>query len=259
MPHSKKSFLQLYQKRERVNRLKESVIEINEEIEITSNELVSEDLRSKGQKRKYKGLDDNEKRIPKYFSNITALMSFTWCEKKDKESATSIFFVTQEKSSTTLLDGIGINNKKFPCMVLESSGLKVTTDINHLLKDSVKNIKTATDALKNIICRFPNASMNTVKVANVYSIQIIQTKMTLIKYSLKDKDTFKAIECSSALIPCSFEERIHLMSVFDIFAYLYNDLSNQLRIFEKLEAEQLGLTEVADEEMICFTNDFLKY
>lgn len=45
--------------------------------------------------------------------------------------------------------------------------------------------------------------------------------MTLIKYSLKDKDTFKAIECSSALIPCSFEERIYLTSVYDIFAYLY--------------------------------------
>lgn len=52
LPHIKKSFLQLYQKRERADRLKESIIEMNEEIEITGNELVSEDLRSKGQKRK---------------------------------------------------------------------------------------------------------------------------------------------------------------------------------------------------------------
>ncbi|ORE08089.1 hypothetical protein BCV72DRAFT_289329 [Rhizopus microsporus var. microsporus] len=106
--------------------------------------------------------------IVKYFSNITALMPFTWCGRKDRESATSIFFVTQEKIPTTLLDRIGVNNKKFPCMVIESSGLKVTTDINHLLEDSIKNVKSATDALKDIICRFSNVSMNTVKLANVY-------------------------------------------------------------------------------------------
>lgn len=51
-PQIKKSFLKLYQKRERANRLNESAIEMNEEIEITSNELFSEELRSKGQKRK---------------------------------------------------------------------------------------------------------------------------------------------------------------------------------------------------------------
>ncbi|KAG2202150.1 hypothetical protein INT47_008122 [Mucor saturninus] len=193
--------------------------------------------------------------VPILILKSTSMIEFR-CERKDKESASSIFFVTQEKSSTTLLDGIGVNNKKFPCMVIESSGLKVTTDINHLLEDSIKNVKSATDALKNIMCRFPNASINTVKLANVYSIHIIQTKMTLFKYSLKD-ETFKAIECSSALIPCSFEERIYLTSVYDLFAYLYKDLSNQVKIFEKLEAEQLGLTEVADEEMICFTNGLL--
>ncbi|KAI7894012.1 uncharacterized protein EV154DRAFT_580926, partial [Mucor mucedo] len=138
--------------------------------------------------------------IVKYFSNITALMSFLWCERKDKESASSIFFVTQVKSPTTLLNRIGINDLM---MLVEkivnpsSHRLKVTTDINHLLEDSMKNFRSATNALKSIMCRFPNASMNTVKLANVYSIQIIQTKMTLIKYSLKDKDTFKAIECSS--------------------------------------------------------------
>jgi hypothetical protein len=44
------------------------------------------------------------------------------CEKKDKDAATSIFFATQEKSATTLLDGIGHNKKVLPCLVIESSG-----------------------------------------------------------------------------------------------------------------------------------------
>ncbi|KAG2229086.1 hypothetical protein INT48_005355 [Thamnidium elegans] len=100
------------------------------------------------------------------------------CERKNKESASSIFFffffVTPEKCPTTLLDGIGVNSKKSLCMAVESSGLKVIADINHLLEDSIKNVKSATDALKKIMFRFLNASMNTVKLANVYSIYIIQ-------------------------------------------------------------------------------------
>lgn len=44
------------------------------------------------------------------------------CEKKDKDAATSTFFVTQEKRATTLLDDIGRNKKALPCFVIESSG-----------------------------------------------------------------------------------------------------------------------------------------
>ncbi|KAL7322035.1 hypothetical protein PS15p_212127 [Mucor circinelloides] len=47
---------------------------------------------------------------------------FAWCKRKDKDAAASIFFVTQEKSPTTLLDGIGYNERSLPCFVIESSG-----------------------------------------------------------------------------------------------------------------------------------------
>ncbi|CAO3629653.1 unnamed protein product [Mucor hiemalis] len=105
----------------------------------------------------------------KYFSNITGLLSFSWCEKKDKDAAPSIFFVTQEKSITTLLDGIGRNKKCFPCIVIESSGLNITANIDHTLEDSIKNIKSATDALKCIMCKYPNSSFSTFKKVNVYT------------------------------------------------------------------------------------------
>lgn len=87
-------------------------------------------------------------------------------------------------------------------------------------KDNFFWIISSYSTLKNITCRFPNASMNTVKLANMHSIHIIQTKMTFIKYPLKDKHTFKAIKCNSALIPCSLEERIHLMSVWHICVFI---------------------------------------
>lgn len=159
----------------------------------------------------------------KYFSNISGLLSFSWCERKDKDAATSIFFLTQEKSTTTLLDGIGRNKKCFPCIVIESSGFNITANIDHTLEDSIKNIKSATDALKCIMCKYPNSSFNTFKKVNVYSIQVIQTTITLMKYSLKDKNSFKAVECCSVSLPASFEDRLYMLAVY---FYLHITLKN---------------------------------
>ncbi|KAI9260098.1 hypothetical protein EDC94DRAFT_611743 [Helicostylum pulchrum] len=81
----------------------------------------------------------------KYFSNITGLLSFSWCERKDKDAANGIFFVTQEKIVITLLDRIGRNKKSF---------LNTTANIDHTLEYSIKNIKSATDALKCIMFKY---------------------------------------------------------------------------------------------------------
>lgn len=52
LPHSKKLLLQQYSNLERCKRLDQSIVEMVEEVEITSNELVGENLRQKSQKRK---------------------------------------------------------------------------------------------------------------------------------------------------------------------------------------------------------------
>lgn len=40
------------------------------------------------------------------------------CERKDKEDATGIFYVTQENGFTTLLDGIGSNSRSYHVLLL---------------------------------------------------------------------------------------------------------------------------------------------
>ncbi|CAO3629657.1 unnamed protein product [Mucor hiemalis] len=71
--------------------------------------------------------------------------------------------------------------------------------------------------------------------------------MTLMKYSLKDKNSFKAVECCSASVPTSFEDRLYMLAVYDMLAFLYNDLINQVEVFKTLELEQLGDIEIAEE------------
>ncbi|KAG1448648.1 hypothetical protein G6F56_008883 [Rhizopus delemar] len=100
----------------------------------------------------------------------------------------------------------------------------MTADVDHVLEDSVKNIQSATDTIKSIMCAFPNA--------------------------IKNKSTYKVVECSSALLPTTFEEKKYLIAVYDIFAFIYNELNKQCEVMQQLESEQLGLVDVEDADMV---------
>jgi hypothetical protein len=89
------------------------------------------------------------------------------------------------------------------------------------LEDYVKNIKGATDALVHVISKYPNASIKTLKKIHVYSIHTIQNKMTLMRYSWKDKQRWMALECGSSLLPMVYNERKGLIQVYEMFAFIY--------------------------------------
>ncbi|KAI8878000.1 hypothetical protein K501DRAFT_196887, partial [Backusella circina FSU 941] len=161
------------------------------------------------------------------------------------------FFANQEKSDSTLLDGIGSTSVNTTGFVIESSELNTTTNIEHTLEDSMKNLKSATDALVNIMCRYPNASITTLKKIHVYSIHIIQTKITAIQYSWKNQQTWSALECASTLLPVTFEERKSLIQVYDLLSFIYVNLLEQKDVLSMLYDEHLGIVKVAEEELIC--------
>lgn len=94
-------------------------------------------------------------------------------------------------------------------------------DIPHTHEDSIKNLISATDILLSIMCKYEKASINTFKQVNVYSVHVIQKKMSLIKYSLKNRSSWKAIECGSAEIPFSVGEKKKLLKVLGLFAFIY--------------------------------------
>ncbi|KAI8362614.1 hypothetical protein BD560DRAFT_425864 [Blakeslea trispora] len=88
----------------------------------------------------------------KYFGNITGffLISYTsehtsilTCAKiKDKKTAAGIFFAQQQKPDTsTLLDGIGISDNNNTSIVIESSGLNISTNFDYALEQILKRVK----------------------------------------------------------------------------------------------------------------------
>lgn len=48
----------------------------------------------------------------------------------------------------------------------------MTADVDHVLEDSVKNIQSATDTIKSIMCAFPNASTKTMKKIKAFSAHL---------------------------------------------------------------------------------------
>jgi hypothetical protein len=99
--------------------------------------------------------------------------------------------------------------------------INITTNIEHALEDSVKNIKSATDALVNIISKYSNASIHTLRNVHIYPVHTIQNNMTLVRYSWKDKERWTALECGSSLLPMVYNERKGLIQVYELFAFIY--------------------------------------
>lgn len=71
------------------------------------------------------------------------------------------------------------------------------------------------------MCKYDKASINTMKKVYVYSAQVIQKKISLVQYSLKDRTMWKAVECGSAEIPLVFSDKRKMLKVLDLFAYVY--------------------------------------
>ncbi|CEP16020.1 hypothetical protein [Parasitella parasitica] len=179
-------------------------------------------------------------------------------EKKDRDSAAVIFYVNKKKGDTRLTDGIGSASFDSNCIVIESSGYNAAQNIPHTQEDSVKNIVSATDILLGIMCKYDKASINTMKKFKVYSVQLIQKKMSLVQYSLKNRTTWKAVECGSAEIPLVHSDKRKMLKVLDLFAYVYHEIRLQKGYFDELESEHLGLKEQLKEDMVGPFSSFIE-
>lgn len=157
-----------------------------------------------------------------------------------------------------MTDGIGTTSFDSNCIVIESSGYNATQNIPHTQEDSVKNLVSATDILLGIMCKYDKASINTMKKVNVYSAQIIQKKISLIQYSLKNRTTWKAVECGSAEIPLVRSDKRKMLKIMGLFAYIYHEIELQKEYFDELESEHLGLKEVPMEEMVGPSSSFME-
>jgi hypothetical protein len=149
-------------------------------------------------------------------------------------------FDKEKKDNLKLLDGIGqlVENEHMNYLLMESSGYVcaksiyyyLLTDlisyqsdsiISHSLNDALKNIKHGHDNLKYFISHYRNASITTMKKIHLFSCQIIESKMTLIKYTVQSPKKWSVVECRSASMPRKLTDSLHYMKVFELFAFLF--------------------------------------
>ncbi|KAI8640268.1 hypothetical protein BD408DRAFT_348385 [Parasitella parasitica] len=194
--------------------------------------------------------------IFKAFGNCLSVLNYTWCEKKAKDAdyvwLVSNDFSKEKKDNLKLLDGVGTLAKiDSTYIVMESSGFSNDKVVSHSLNDTLKNIKNGHDNLKYMFSQYRNASFNTIKKVNIFSCQIIENKITLIKYAVKSRSTWKVVECRSASVPLCIENGLHYMRVFELFAFMLGNIQKQQSVFKQLKLENLGLMPVPEHETVA--------
>ncbi|KAL9538348.1 hypothetical protein PS6_011580 [Mucor atramentarius] len=194
--------------------------------------------------------------IFKAFGNCLSVLNYSWCEKKAKDAdyvwLVSNDFSKEKKDNLKLLDGVGTLTKiDSTYLVMESSGFSNDKVVSHSLNDTLKNIKNGHDNLKYLFSQYRNASFDTIKKVNICSCQIIENKITLIKYAVKSRSTWKVVECRSASVPLNIENILDYMRVFELFAFMLGDIQKQQSVFKQLKLENLGLVPVPEHETVA--------
>ncbi|CAO3653436.1 unnamed protein product [Mucor hiemalis] len=194
--------------------------------------------------------------IFKAFGNCLSVLNYTWCEKKAKDAdyvwLVSNDFSKEKKDNLKLLDGVGTLAKiGSTYLVMESSGFSNDKVVSHSLNDTLKNIKNGHDNLKYLFRQYRNSSFDTIKKVNIFSCQIIENKITLIKYAVKSRSTWKVVECRSASVPLNIENSLDYMRVFELLAFMLGDIQKQQYVFKQLKLENLGLVPVPEHETVA--------
>ncbi|KAL9551609.1 hypothetical protein MBANPS3_004186 [Mucor bainieri] len=186
--------------------------------------------------------------IFKYFGNFTKTLAFIWCEKQLNASSVWYMMTDYEKTGVNkkFVDGVGLTyDTLVSSLIIESSGYDQTENVKHVLGDTLKNLKNATDCLKHLISEYKAASHTTFKKVKIFSIHIINDTMTLIQYSVLTPQKWQAIECRSASVPLLWSNRENYVKVFELFSFLLGKLKEQNEVFQSLKRERLGLVDVA--------------
>jgi hypothetical protein len=189
----------------------------------------------------------------KYFSLIGKKLFFTWSEKTMRNTSSTWIIDSDYKKSGVnkkLLDGIGVMvEEDVSWLLIESSGYGKEQNYVHSIDDCIKNIKNGTDSLKFIMSKYKNASISTMKKVKIYSVQIIQTKMSLICYQLKNGQKWSCHECFDAEMPLQWSKRSLLLPVWEMFAFLHEELIEQGKVHADLLKENLGITNVESDKI----------
>lgn len=84
----------------------------------------------------------------------------------------------------------------------------------------------------------------------VFGIQCIKTTITLVSMAVLEDGKFLYRTPRTFQIPTTFDERHHLLSLFELLAYLLNMCKVQDEVITQLQKEHTGYIEVSQENLL---------
>lgn len=107
-----------------------------------------------------------------------------WKKAKDADYVWHVSndFSKEKKDNQKLLDGIGTLSKiDSTYLVMESSGFSSDKVVSRSLNETPENFKNDHDNLKHLFSQYRNVSFDTIKKVDIFSCQITENEVTLIK------------------------------------------------------------------------------
>lgn len=158
--------------------------------------------------------------IFQYFHDQIQYLQFQWCEVYIQSRSTGLVDMqTWTKDKVGYADGIGYTGQDERLLVEVSSG-GLEEELDHTLSDSLKLLENLTAILNTYRAKYPNSNKMTFARLKVFGIQSVKTTITLISMSAPGDGKILYHAPRTSQIPTTFEERHHLLSLFELLAYL---------------------------------------
>lgn len=126
---------------------------------------------------------------------------------------------TWAKDKNGYADWIGYTGQDERLLMETSSG-GLEEDIDHTLGDSLKLLENIAAILNTYRSKYLDSNKTTFSRLKVFGIQCIKTTITLISVSAPGDGKFLYHTPRTSQIPTTFDERHHLLSLFELLAYL---------------------------------------
>lgn len=141
---------------------------------------------------------------------------------------------TWTKDKGAQADGIGYTGQD-GCLLVEASSGGLEEELDHTLSGSLKLVEKLAAILNSYRAKYPNSNKITFVKLEVFGIQCIKTTITLVSMVVLEDGKFLYRTPRTCQIPTTFDERHHLLSLFELLAYLLNMCKVQDEVIAQLQ------------------------
>ncbi|KAG2206232.1 hypothetical protein INT45_013151 [Circinella minor] len=189
-------------------------------------------------------------RVTPYFHDQIQYLQFQWCEVYIRSRSTELVDMeTWTKDKGGYADGIGYTGQDERLLMEVSSG-GLEEDLDHTLNDSLKLLENLAAILNTYRAKYLNSNKTTFSKLKVFGIQCIKPTITLVSVSASGDGKYLYQTPRTSQIPITFDERHHLLSLFELLAYLLDVCQEQSEVVAQLQKEHTGYVEVPRDKLL---------